>query len=255
MTRKATKSTSDIQISLDQTHSEVGELRSEVGELRKVVVRLDGYREGTMSTLQLGGLIVAVLGIAGVISFVNSAIENQVSSAIEGKIAMVDSQVQTRLDLADESVSRAEDAVGRAENAVGRAESESSNARFAAATSEAALSGIFTIATQITISESAGEWIVAIAAVDGLQEAIREADRVVRADYEPVIFFFDNLYVVAIGPFETKENAEIARLAVQSTLRGSPGLHDLQVACPYRTFNLSGYFDCFLEPTPVPTNP
>lgn len=260
MTRKATKpTTTDLQASLDHTEGDVSELQGEVREyqeevreLRKVVARLDGFREGTFSVGRLVGVIITIIAAAGLCQFVTGNIQENVSVAVG---TAVGEEVVGALTELGDGLDAVNDAASRAEVAVGRAESASSNADSAAATAEAGLSAMFVLATQITISESAGEWIVAIGAVETLEEAIGEADRAIRAGYVPVTYYFDDLFVVSIGPYETEEKAQLAKQAVRSTLKGSPEVYDLRHACPYREFNTpSAYFHCYLEPTPVPSD-
>jgi len=218
----------------------------QLSEIGKKVERLDGFREGTWTTFRWIGVLLTVLGAASVFQLVGTALDNAVSEAVNSEVESLIGDLESRMTAVDSAAARADEAVGRAEGA-------SSSAVSAASTAQAAVQGALAAATQLSVSGTAGEWIVAYSAAEDRETALAEVDRGIRAGYSPVIYFFDNFFVSAIGTYATREEAGIVRLAVLSTLRGSPTLYDLTVACPYRSYDERGFFQCYLSPTPQPT--
>lgn len=151
-----------------------------------------------MNTLRWVALLAVLLGVTGIIQLISSAIDRSVSSSVSAEVEEVVSQLDSRVTVADEAASNSEVAASRAEEAASQASS-------AAATAQAVLEGVFVASTEAAVSEQAGEWIAANSANASLEDALLDAGRAIRAGYTPAIYFFDDHYLPAIGPFANQE--------------------------------------------------
>lgn len=194
----------------------------------------------------IAAFFIAALGWLGISGAIDRNVEQRVQASVDRSVVQVLSDLNNRLQQIGSSAATVE-------SSSLRVEAMSTLSAASAATAQDAVADLHILATQAAVTAGAGEWIVAIASEEQPEDALAAVDRAVRAGYQAVIYYFDGLFVPAIGVFSSREEADIARLAVASTLRVSPALHDLRIACPYRACNERGFFNCYLEPTPVPT--
>jgi|GEM_PF-6280815 len=223
---------------------------NELLDLRLQVHGVHKFQMGLTAFLAIvavfAAIVISFLGWLGISGTIDRNVEERVQQSVDQSIAQVVSNF-------DNILVQAGNAAATSESASIRAEAQSSSSASSAETAQAALSASFILSTQAAVAAGSGEWIVAIASLEQIEDALEVVDKAVKVGYQPVVYYFDGLFVPAIGIFQSKEEADITRLAVASTLRVDPALFDLKIACPFRSYDQRGFFKCYLNPTPVPT--
>ena len=225
-------------------------VRTALEQLRLEVRGVHQFQKGLTAFFAIvavfAAIVIAFLGWLGISDAVDRNIANRVQASVDEGIAQVSSELDGR-------VTRADSALATVEGALLRVEAFSTQSASSAATAQSGSDLVNIMLTQIAGPSGAGEWIVAIASSSSLDEALGEVDRALRAGYAPLIYFFDNYYVSGIGPFASREQADVARLAIDRKLQGAPALYDLRISCPFRNQNEKGFLNCYLQPASTPT--
>jgi hypothetical protein len=223
-------------------------LSQELDSLRTDVARFNGYREGCTAVAWLVGTIVAIviaaLGWLGISGTIQRSVDANVQQRLEEQLTQVMSDIEARIQ-------QANDAVARAENSAGRADNSAQNAASSLATSQALQASFLLAATQASASQGVGEWIVGFASPSSLDDAIDQASLAIQAGYSVDIYHIGEYYVPAIGIFPSQNEATTASLAIRSSFARSTALYNLSISCPYRQHSESGFYACSLLPFPT----
>ena len=209
------------------------------------IAELRGFREtlGQVFTVLaiIAAFTIALLTWIGVSGAIDDVVEERVNLSVDQRVGAFETEMNSRL--AD-----AESAASRAENAVGRAESAAASSSNAAATSQAISAELSVTATQAVIAGATGNHTIIVSSPDQLADALDTADNVREQGYDPTIYKVGEVYVVALGRFETQQLAQELLVEARARIHPTSYLFNLAEACPFTQYFQSGFYGCFLTP-------
>lgn len=216
---------------------------SEFDELRDKVTRLDSFKAGAMACGQIMtgivAILLAVLGVATVTQFVNSAIDARVQERVSQEVSSQVGQLQARLGELNTFATQMADSVRRAEVAAAVAEAASPRTTFS-----------FGEFFQVPVAS----YTIIIASETTLAAAKESALAAIEKGYPADIYRIGDYYTVTVGQYISKQEAENNLPEIRAELEPTAYPIDLSYACPYPSlFEDAGFYGCFLSPTPAPT--